>query len=113
MAFLGPTLIIAEFAFGVLLSIALGTFILLRAHSFLQYVLGFYFVSLGLNYMPMLLYALQFKNRENAHAEIADELNDKPGAMARYRRQSIFLLVPLVVPLVALRSRKRNPAPAQ
>lgn len=105
LALLGPTLIITEFAAGVLLSLALGVFIVLRAGSFWQFIIGLYFVSLGLNYVPMLLFAIAITRAKSAHAEIGDELQDKRRAMAKYRRQSLFLLVPLVSPIAALRQR--------
>jgi hypothetical protein len=105
IAFLGSGFIITEFAAGVLLCFALGAFILLRAHSFWQLALGLYFISLAINYVPMLIYAVAFTRRRNARIEIADELNDKRRAMAKYRRQSMFLLIPLLVPIVTLRVR--------
>ena len=103
IALLGPAFILAEFAAGVLLSIALGVFVLLRAGSVWQIALGLYFLTLGLNYVPMLVYAIDIARHRSALAEIGGELSDKRQAMAKYRRQSLFLLVPLVVPVVALR----------
>jgi membrane protease YdiL (CAAX protease family) len=102
IALLGSKFIIAEFAGGVLLSLALGAFILLRGGSFWQSALGLYFVSLGVNYVPMLIYALAITRNKSARAELGDELNDRTGAMSKCRRQSILLLVPLLVPIVAL-----------
>jgi hypothetical protein len=112
IALLGPAFIIAEFAAGVLLSVALGVFILLRGGSLWQIALAVYFLSLGLNYVPMLVYAVDIARRRSALAEIGDELTDKRQAMAKYRRQSVFLLVPLVVPAAALRNslKRRRPA---
>ena len=83
-------------------------FILLRAGSFWQVALGLYFISLGINYVPMLVYAVGITRGQSARAEIGDELNDKGRAMAKYRRQSILLLVPLLVPMVALSQRRRK-----
>jgi hypothetical protein len=57
---------------------------------------------LGINYVPMLIYAIAIARGDNARAEIGYEINDKRRAMAKYRRLSIFLLVPLLVPVVAL-----------
>lgn len=108
IAFLGRPLIVAEFAAGVLLGVALGAFILFRSKSPMQFALGLYFVALGLNYVPMLLYALAIKDRERARADIAGELANRQQAMTKYRRQSIYLLVPLVVPIVALRDHLRT-----
>jgi len=81
IVFLGARLIIAEYAIGVLVAPALGVLTLLRSSSSWQLALGIYLILLGINY----------------------ELADKRQAMAKYRRQSVFLLVPLVVPVIALR----------
>jgi hypothetical protein len=108
MVFLGPKLIIAEFAGGVLLCVALGTFVLFRGHSFWQLILALYLISLGINYVPMLVYAIAISRKQSARAEMGDELKDKGRAMAKYRRQSILLLVPLLVPILAIAQRSRK-----
>jgi len=113
IVFLGSKLIIAEFAGGVLLCIALGTFILFQGHSFWQLALGLYFISLGINYVPMLVYTVAIARRQSARAEMGDELNDKGRAMAKYRRESILLLVPLLVPMIALALERRKAQAAQ
>ena len=102
IVFLGPKLIIGEFASGVLLCAALGTFVLFRGHSFWQAILGLYLISLGINYVPMLAYAVAITKRHSAEAEMGDELMDERRAMVKYRRQSLLLLVPLLVPMLAL-----------
>ncbi|HJZ65079.1 MAG TPA: hypothetical protein VKD70_12215 [Candidatus Acidoferrum sp.] len=109
--FLGPKFIIIEFAGGVILCASLGIFVLLRSHSVMTLALGLYLISLGINYVPMLIYAVTITKNDNAWAEIGDELNDKRRAMAKYRRQSILLLVPLLVPIVAFGGLKREQAP--
>ena len=106
---LGSKLIIGEFAAGVLLSTALGIFVLLRGHSFWQVVLGVYLICLGINYVPMFVYAVAITKKHSAWEEMADELTDKNKAMAKYRRQSLLLLVPLLVPLLALTTQRQNP----
>lgn len=102
IVFLGPKFIIGEYACGTILSLALGIFILFRAHSVWQVVLGVYFVSLGVNYAPMLIYAIGLGNREKARAEIADELVEQRRAMSKYRRLSLALLVPFAALILAL-----------
>ena len=92
IVFLGARLIIAEYAIGVLVAPALGVFTLLRAGSYWQLVLGLYLILLGINYVPMLAYALAISKGQSAQAEISDELSDKRRAMAKYRRQSLFPL---------------------
>ncbi|HEY1471334.1 MAG TPA: hypothetical protein VGF61_20015 [Candidatus Acidoferrum sp.] len=113
IVFLGSKFIIAEFAGGVILCVALGTFVLLRGNSFWQSALGLYFISLGINYVPMLIYAVVITRDGSARAEMCDELTDKRRAMAKYRRQSILLLVPLLVPMVALGQERRKAPPEQ
>jgi len=90
VAFLDPKFIITEFAVGVLFSIALGIFALLRAHSLWGTAVGAYLVSLGINYGPMLAFALAIGSRENARLELGDQLKEKRVAMSKYRRQSLL-----------------------
>jgi len=102
IVFLGYKLILAEYAFGVLFSLGLGVFVLLRGHSVWQVVLGTYLMCLGINYAPMFAYAVSIGNKQNAEAELADELADKRKAMSKFRRLSVFLLVPLLVPALVV-----------
>ena len=108
IVFLGSIFIIAEFASGVVLCVALGIFVLVRGNSFWQLALGLYIISLGINYVPMLIYALVITKYKSARTELGDELNDQRRAMAKYRRKSLLLLVPLLVPFVALRRERRR-----
>ena len=103
IATLGPTFIISNFAGTSLLCLSVGIFILWHADSCQKVTAGSYFVSLGLNYTFMLFYALEIKTEEKARARIGDELINNRGAMAEYRRQLVYLLLPLVVPIAALR----------
>jgi hypothetical protein len=81
--FLGPRLIVAEFASGVLFSVALGLFVLVRGHSFWQLLLGIYFLCLGINYVPMLVYAIAVGNKANAREEMAGQLDDPRKTMSK------------------------------
>jgi uncharacterized membrane protein len=100
IVFLGYKIIFAEYAGGVLFCAALGIFVLARGSSFWQVALGVYFLCLGINYIPMLGFAVAIRNQQNAAAELGDELTDKRAAMSRYRRLSLLLLVPLLVPIL-------------
>ena len=109
LAFLGPKMIISEFAFAVLFSPALGVFVLLRGNGTpAQIALGCYLISLGLNYVPMLVYAIAINKTKSARAVLGNELDDKRSAMTKYRRQSIWLLVPLILPIVALTQARKS-----
>jgi hypothetical protein len=111
LVFLGSKAIITEFIAGVFLSAALGVFVLVRGHgSVAQIVLGFYLISLGVNYIPMLIYAIAITRARSAQAELGGELDNKRVTMAKYRRQSLWLLVPLVVPLMVF-SQARTDRP--
>jgi len=102
IVFLGPKLILTEFAVGVLGPFALGIFTLQRNHSMRGAAFGSYLLTVGVNYVPLLLHAISLVRHNGAQREIADELGDRRRAFRKYRRQSLLLLVPLVVPVVAL-----------
>jgi len=102
IVFLGFKLVVVEYAFGVLGSIALGVFVLLRSHSKAQFAIGLYLICLGINYLPMFVYAASIASKQNARAELGDELFEERRAMSRYRRMSLLLLVPLILPVCAI-----------
>jgi hypothetical protein len=106
VAFLGPKIILAEFAAGALFSIALGIFALFRSHSGSGIAIGIYLLCLGINYVPMFGYALGIGSRDNAKYTLGDELQQSRTEMSKYRRQSLLLLIPLSVPLFALFSAR-------
>jgi len=109
IVFLGFKLVVSEYAFGVLGSIALGVFVLLRSHSIWQVALGAYLICLGINYGPMLAYTISIANQQNARAELDEELKESRPAMAKYRRLSLLLLVPLSLPVLSIVRRLQKP----
>jgi hypothetical protein len=110
LAFLGTKFIIAEFALGVLGPATLGLFTLLRSHSAGGTLFGLYLVSLGVNYVPLLLHAISIVRDGTAQAEIADDIDDRKQLFAKYRRGSLLLLLPLAVPIVAFAQWHRSHA---
>jgi len=108
-AFLGPKFILAEYAFAVVAGVGLGVLSLrvglMRTHAMWQVLLGAYLVLLALTYAVLLGSAIAMARRGDARDEIADELDDKATAFRKYRRQSLWLLVPLAVPIAAIRQR--------
>jgi hypothetical protein len=111
VAFLGPKIILAEFTLAVFGSLGLGVLTLARSHSGSGRLFGAYLVCLGINYVPLLLYSIDIVRRGSAHSEIADESGDRQQLFRKYRRLSLWLMVPLAVPAAALagewRRRKR------
>ena len=108
IAFLGPKLILAEFGVGVFLSAAIGLATLKQSHSIWHVLLGGYLLSLAVNYVPLLLYAIAIVRQQSAHEEVAHEVVDRGRAFGRYRRQSLLLLVPFAVPILAIAQERQK-----
>jgi len=75
---LGPKIIIPEFALGALGAPALGVLTLLRSGSTTMIAFGILLIGLGLNYLPLLIHAIDLTRRSAAGVEIA-------GGPLRYR----------------------------
>jgi hypothetical protein len=99
-----PQLILAEFAFGVAVCSALGLWSFLSPIRFpFMIVIGCFFLLVALNYVTLLLYAMSIVRRKSTHQEVAFELADKDTYARKYTLQTtVFLLVPLVLPLLAV-----------
>ena len=102
LAFLGSRFILAEFSIGVFGSVGLAVLTLVRSHSLGGTVFGAYLLCLGVNYVPLLVHAIDLVRHGAAKQEIADELPERDRMFRKYRRQSLLLLVPLVVPVLAV-----------
>ena len=102
IAYYGPKLILAEFAVGVFGFAAWGLYSLVdgifRSHSTWEAMWGAYLLSLGINYMPLLRYGMTIARRRSAKEEAADVLAHKH----KYGLQTLFLLIPFLVPALAI-----------
>ena len=105
IVFHGPKLILGEFAIGILLPLALGVLCFLRGHAQWQTTLGAYLVLLAINYVPLMAYAIAIVHKGSAKEEAADGLGRD---RKRYLSQSLLLLVPLIVPLLAISQELRG-----
>jgi hypothetical protein len=112
ISFLGARLIVTEFAVGVFGPLALGALTLHKSHSGGGVVLGLYLLFIGVNYVPLLFHAIDLARHGTAREEIADEVADKRSMFRKYRRQSLLLLVPLIVPLSACFRRHASRSPS-
>jgi hypothetical protein len=113
IAFHGPKLILAEFAFGVVVPAALGVVSayagFFGAHFNLWYsLLGCCLLCIGLNYVPLLLYAISIARRKSAQEEVAFELAHKERYARKYSVQSLLLLLPLVIPVLAIYQERQK-----
>jgi hypothetical protein len=112
LAWLGPKVIVTEYACGIVLPLALGVFTLhpcLSSPNPLnwQTVLGMWLVSIAANYAPLFLYALFIANAGTAKSESEPEL---PHAR-RYGVQQVIILVPFLVVVIAVLQERRRRKP--
>ena len=104
----GSRFILAEFGGGVLLCLALGLWLIYASFpvgqdtSMLRLVTGVYLLFLAINYVPLLVYAILIARRKSARQEVAAELADKGRYARKYGLQQLFLVAPLVIPVLAL-----------
>jgi hypothetical protein len=103
----GPWIILTEFAFGVVASGILGIYSLYIFFSsttspFFMVIIGIVLVWITLNYIPMLLYAISIVRRKSALQEATFEPAHRKSIMRRYAIQSIFLMLPLIIPVLAI-----------
>jgi len=110
MALHGPRLILIEFAVGVVGCAVFGAFsiaagVRLLAHGFTwQLFLGIALLSVALNYVPLLLHAIDIMRRGSARQEAAYELAH-PEMVRRYTLLQLWLLVPFAMVIMALAQR--------
>jgi hypothetical protein len=116
----GTKLILAECVFTVLIGCALGGFIVYvqlvlagSARSPWLLLFGVYMILIGLNYVPLLLYAIGIARRGNARDVIARDLERKDAFVRKYSLRQLVLLLPLVIPILAITQELRKPAPRQ
>jgi hypothetical protein len=99
---LGPKVIIPEFATAVLGAAALGALTLFRSASLAETTFGIALIGIGTNYLPLLIHAVDLVRHTTVETAIAEEASDRRALFAKYRRQSLWLLVPFAVALAAL-----------
>ncbi len=107
LVFHGSRFILIEFAGAVIIGFGLGIFILLAyfrnsGHPILAILVGLVIILIGLNYVPLLLYAISITRHRSAQQEVAFELEHKEVYAPRYGFQSFLLVLPLVIPLLAI-----------
>lgn len=110
MAWLGPKIIVAEYAFGILLPLALGVFTLHSTFSSSHWLnwqtfLGLWLISIAANYLPLFLYAVSIARAGTVKTEGEPE---RPHAR-RYGVQQVIILIPfLVVAISVVQERRRR-----
>lgn len=107
IVFHGAKFILAEFAIGVAFCGIFGIFSLYiffssPGHTFFSAIIGFFLSWVALNYVPLLLYSINIVRRKSAQLEVAFELEHKDFYGRKYTFQSLLLVLPLIVPILAL-----------
>jgi hypothetical protein len=109
MAWLGTKIIVTEYALGIALPLALGL-LSIRAGLIRQVVvgweaaLGVWLVFIGLNYIPLFIYAVLIAKARSAREEGQTEFVHAK----RYGIQQVIILVPLLVVILALLQESRR-----
>ena len=107
IVFHGTRLILAEFIVAVVVPgvfgpLALFAFFHNPAHPFAQLFVGCVFSWIAINYVTLLLYTISIIRRKSAEREVAFELEHKDYYARKYTTQSFLLVLPLVVPVLAV-----------
>jgi hypothetical protein len=108
LALHGPRWILAAFAAAVCLCGGLGilglrAFVRHPGHPHFAAFVGVFLVGIALNYVVLLLYAVGLVRGWRARQDAAFEPADRDAEARRYTLRSGLLLLPLVVPALAIR----------
>jgi hypothetical protein len=107
----GRPFILIEFSLGILLGLGLASWQIATglAGSYVSLVLGFYLALIGVNYLPLLVYAVIISKKNSAQNEAESELQN----MSKYNRQQFLIFVPLLVLLVVVKQELNRPKEAR
>jgi hypothetical protein len=83
----GSKFIIFEFSFGVIFGFVLGLYLLKSNH-----LLGWYIITLGLNYIPLLIYAINITRIGSAKNESKDDLSNRKRLISFSIRQFVIFV---------------------
>ncbi len=113
IVFHGPILILAEFFLAVVLCGLFGAFSLFAFfrnpdHPLFMAITGFFLSWLAVNYVPLLLYAISIVRGKSAQVEVAFELEHKDFYARKYTLQSLLLVLPLIIPVLAIAQEVRK-----
>jgi hypothetical protein len=98
--------ILTEFVVGAFGLCAVGVTLLLSADGVTRTLFGLWFVGVGVNYVPLMLYAVAFVRPGALEAEI--EGVDVFAELRHYTAAQLWVLVPLLIALLASRQLRRH-----
>jgi len=94
----GTKFILVEFGIGTPVIIAVGLWLTISG----PFLLGLYLFLTGLNYVPLLFYAIVIVRARSAEGEVAYGLAHDRHYNRRYSTQQLIIFIPLVVLILAL-----------
>jgi len=107
----GPRFIMIEFGVGTPVILAFGLWLMSGS---LGYLLGVYLLLTGLNYVPLLIYAVLVVRGNSARRETEYGLAHDRHYVRKYSTQQLLLFVPLAVLVLAIvQELKRTQSPSQ
>ena len=95
----GSRFILVEFGVGAPAMILFGYWLTLTP---VASILGLYILLVGVNYAPLLFYAIVISRRGSAKNEIGDDLARSKQYIRKYGSQQLIILIPLAISLIAL-----------
>jgi len=110
MAFHGERFILGEFGIGVAGSIVLCVLSLsagFRSGTVWELLLGLALLWIGLNYVPLLVHAIDLARLGAARLEAADEI-ERPELIRGYTARQLWILLPFAVVIMDLVQRRRR-----
>jgi hypothetical protein len=106
----GPRFIGIEFGVGTPVILIVGV-VLAEGSVGVQHLLGVYLLLTGINYLPILAYAIVVIRAGTAKAEVAEGLATDSHYVRKYSTQQLLIFVPFAVVLLAAvqEARRRQP----
>ena len=101
----GPRFIMIEFGVGTPAMLAVGLWLMSGS---LAYALGLYLLLAGLNYIPLLIYAVLIVRGGSARRETEYGLSHDRHYVRKYSTQQLLLFVPLAVLVLAIAQELRQ-----
>lgn len=104
LALHSATFILLEFGLAVFGFISIGLLVLIHSQwqGLYPILSGSALIGIGLNYVPLLFYAINIVRRKSAEEEAAYELEHRKIEMGRYTIQSLLLIIPLIILAISL-----------
>jgi hypothetical protein len=95
----GPRFILIEFGVGTPAIILVGLWLMLTSSVF---ILGLYLFLTGINYVPLLLYAVVIARKGSAQTEVEQGLAQNKHYVRKYSLQQLLIFVPLAILIIAV-----------